>query len=89
MTISIGLTEPVPASRDARQQAREAKRRHHVVTLVMLSAAARTAVDKRTLAAVAVLAIGLAAAKGMASDRGMPGWEWYRAQGRRQSRKPA
>jgi hypothetical protein len=90
MTINIGLTEPVPVSRDTRQQPREAKRRKHVVTLVMLTAAARTAVDKRTLAAVVVLAIGLAAAKGMASERGMPGWEWYRAQGQKnKSRKPA
>ena len=89
MTINIGLTEPVPVSRDTRQQPREAKRRKHVVTLVMLTAAARTAVDRRTLAAVVVLAIGVAAAKGMASDRGMPGLEWYRAQGQRKSRKSA
>jgi len=89
MTINIGSAQPAPLSGDTRQQARETRRRHHVVTLVMLSAAARTAVDKRTLAAVVVLAIGLAAVKGMASERGMPGLEWYRAQGQRKSRKPA
>ena len=89
MTINIGSAEPVPLSGDTRQQAREAKRRQHVITLVMLTAAARTAVNKRTLAAVVVLAIGVAAAKGMASERGMPGLDWYKAQGQRKSRKPA
>jgi hypothetical protein len=89
MTINIGSAEPAPISGDTRQQAQEAKRRQRVITLVVLAAAARTAVDKRTLAAVVVLAIGLAAMKGMARERGMPGLEWYRAQGQRKSRKPA
>ncbi len=89
MTINIGLTEPVPVPGDTRQQAREAKRRQHVVTLVMLTTAARTAVNRRTLTAIVVLAIGLAAAKGMARERGMPGLDWYKAQGQSKSRKPA
>jgi len=89
MTINIGSAEPAPISGGTRQQAREAKRRQHVITLVMLAAAARTAVDKRTLAAVIVLAIGLAAAKGLASERGMPGLDWYRARGQSESRKSA
>jgi hypothetical protein len=89
MTINTGSAELAPLSSGTPQQAREAKRRRHVITLVMLNAAGRTAVDKRTLAAVVVLAIGLAAVKGMARERGMPGLEWYRAQGQRKSRKPA
>ena len=89
MTIDIGSAEPAPLSSGTRQQAQEAKRRRHVITLVMMAAAVRTAVDRRTLAAVIVLAIGLAAAKRLASDRGMPGLDWYRAQGQRKSRKPA
>jgi len=88
MTINTGSAEPAPLSEDTRLQSREARRRQHVITLVMLAAAARTAVDKRTLAAVVVLAIGVAAAKGMASERGMPGLDWYRAQGQRKSTRP-
>jgi hypothetical protein len=56
MTINIGSAEPAPITGDARQvarQAREARRRQRVIMLVMLAAAARTAVDKRTLAGVA------------------------------------
>ena len=81
MTTNIELAEPAPISGDAWQvphQAQEAKRRQHVVTLVMVAAAARTALDRRTLAAVAVLAIALAAAKGMAKERGTPALNWYR-----------
>ena len=59
------------------------------MTLVMLAAAARAAVDRRTLAGVIVLAIGLLAAKGLASDRGTPALDWYRARGRYGSRSPA
>ena len=89
MTINVGLAEPAPMSGGARQEAREARRRQHVITLVMLAAAARAAVDRRTLAGVIVLAIGLVAAKRMASERGTPALDWYRARGRGQSRSPA
>ena len=57
--------------------------------LVMLAATARVAVDKRTLAALITLAIGLAAAKGLASDRGTPALDWYRARGRDEGRSSA
>jgi hypothetical protein len=82
MTINVGLAEPAPMSGGTRQEAREARRRQHVITLVMLAAAARAAVDRRTLAGVIVLAIGLVAAKRMASERGTPALDWYRARGR-------
>ena len=80
MTINSGLAEPAPFSGGARQvahQAGEAKRRQRVVTLVMLAAAARMALDKRTIAGVIVLALGVAAAKGLTQERGMPGLDWY------------
>ena len=89
MTISIGLAAPPPISGSTRQEAREARRRQHVITLVMLAAAARAAVDRRTLAGIIVLAIGLAAAKGLASERGTPALDWYRARGRDKSRSSA
>jgi len=91
MTINSGLAEPAPISGGARQvahQAREAKRRQHVVTLVMLAAAARTALDRRTLAGVIVLAIGVAAAKSLATEHGTPGLKWYLARDRDKSRTP-
>jgi hypothetical protein len=81
MTINIGSAEPVPISGGTRQEAREARRRQHVVTLVMLAAAARKAVDRRTLAGAIVLAIALVAVKGLAQERGMPGLDWYRGLG--------
>jgi len=89
MTINIGLAEPAPVSGGSRQQAGEARRRQRVITFVMLAAAARTAVDRRTLASAIVLAIGLVAVKRMAGERGMPGLDWYRRQGQRGSRSPA
>lgn len=89
MTIDTGSAEPAPISGGTRQEAREARRRQHVVTLVMLAAAARVAVDRRTLAGVIVIAIALVAAKGLAKERGMPGLDWYRALGRDESRRPA
>jgi hypothetical protein len=89
MTINVGLAEPAPMSEGARQEAREARHRQHVVTFVLLAAAARAAVDRRTLVGVIVLAIGLAAAKRMATDRGIPALDWYRARGRDESRSPA
>jgi hypothetical protein len=88
MTINVGVAEPAPLPEGTRQEAREARHRQHVVTFVLLAAAARTAADRRILAGVIVLAIGLAAAKRMASERGVPGLAWYRAQGRDESRSP-
>ena len=55
----------------------------------MLAAAARVAVDRRTLAGVITIAIGLAAAKGLGSERGTPALDWYRRRGRAESRSSA
>ena len=88
MTINIGSAVPAPIA-GTRQEAREARRRQHVITLVMLAAAARAAVDRRTLAGVIVLAIGLAAAKNLGQERGTPGLDWYLARGRDESRSSA
>jgi hypothetical protein len=85
MTISTGLAAPAPRAGGTRQEARKARRRQHVITLVMLAAAGRAAVDRRTLAGIIALAIGLAAAKGLASERGTPALDWYRARGRDKS----
>jgi hypothetical protein len=89
MTSSIGLAAPDPISGGTRQEAREARRRQRVMMLVMLAAAARVAVDRRTLAGLITLGIGLAAAKGLASDRGTPALDWYRARGRDSGRPSA
>ena len=86
MTISIGLAASAPTSGGTRQEGREARRRQQVMTLVLLAAAARVAVDRRTLAGIITLAIGLVAAKGLASDRGTPALDWYRARGRDKGR---
>jgi len=88
MTINIGSAEPAPIA-GTRQEAREARRRQRVITLVMLAAAARAAVDRRTLAGVIVLAIGLAAAKRLATEGGTPGLDWYLARGRDENRSSA
>jgi len=88
MTINIGSAEPAPIA-GTRQEAREARRRQHVITLVMLAAAARAAVDRRTLAGVIVLVIGLAAAKRLATEGGTPGLDWYLARGRDENRSSA
>jgi hypothetical protein len=88
MTINIGSAEPAPIS-GTRQEAREARRRQHVITVVMLAAAARAAVDRRTLAGVIVLAIRLVAAKRLATEGGTPGLDWYLARGRDESRSSA
>ena len=88
MTINIGSAELAPIA-GTRQEAREARRRQHVITLVMLAAAARAAVDRRTLAGVIVLAIGLVAAKRLATEGGTPGLDWYLARGRDESRSSA
>jgi hypothetical protein len=89
MTINTGLAEPAPTSGADRQEVREARRRQRMVTVVILVAAARAAVDKRTLAGAIVLAIGLVAAKRVATERGFPVLEWYRAQGQQESRSSA
>ena len=89
MTINTGSAEPVPLSGDARQAAREAKLRQRVILLVGLAAAARVAVDKRTLAGVTVLAIGLVAATHMSKEHGVPGLDWYRRLGGDESRGSA
>jgi len=89
MTINSGLAEPSPIPEVTRQEAREARGRRRVVRLVMLAAVARTAVDRRTLAGVIVLAVGLVAVKQLASERGTPGLDWYRALGRDESRSSA
>jgi hypothetical protein len=81
MTINIGSAAPASLPGGARQEAGEAKRRKRVITLVMLAAAARAAVDKRTLAGVIVVAIGLVAAKRLASEGSVPGLDWYLARG--------
>jgi hypothetical protein len=86
MTMSIGSAAPDPISGGTRQEAREVRRRQRVMMLVMLAAAGRVAVDRRTVAGVITLAIGVAAAKGLASDRGTPALDWYRARGRDNSR---
>jgi hypothetical protein len=89
MTINSGLAEPSAIPEVTRQEAREARGRRRVVGLVMLAAVARTAVDRRTLAGVIVLAVGLVAVKQLASERGTPGLDWYRALGRDESRSSA
>jgi len=89
MTINIGLAEPAPISGRTRQEAPEARRRQHVITLVMLAAAARAAVDRRTLAGAIMVAIGLVAAKRLATESGTPGLDWYLARGRDESHSPA
>lgn len=68
---------------------RDARHRQRVVTFVMLAAAARVAVDRRTLAGIITLAIGLVAVKGLGSERGAPVVAWYRARGRGESRSSA
>jgi hypothetical protein len=88
MTTSIGSVKPAPDSAAA-HQTREAKRRQHVIKFVILAAAARTAVDKRTLVGVIALALGVAAAAGMANERGAPGWEWYVTHGGNKNRHSA
>jgi hypothetical protein len=55
----------------------EARRHQHVTKLVVMAAAARLAVDKRTLQGVIVLAIGVIAAGRLAKERGTPGLDWY------------
>lgn len=73
---------PVPAhalpgdAPDAVHQARAARRRRSVLKGVVLMSVARVATDKRTLVAVIVAVVGLAAAKQLASEGGNP-LEWY------------
>ena len=88
MTISIGSAVPPPISGRSRQEAREARRRQRIVAFLMLAAAARVAVDRRTVAGIITLAIGLVALKGLGSERGTPALDWYRGR-RGESRSPA
>jgi hypothetical protein len=67
-------------------QARAARRRRSVLRYVVLMSVARVATDKRTLVAVTVAVIGLAAAAQLASEGGNP-LDWYLslARGKRDS----
>ena len=58
------------------RQARAAQRRSTVLKGVVLMSVARAATDKRTLVAVIVAVIGVAAAKQLASEGGNP-VTWY------------
>jgi hypothetical protein len=58
------------------QPARAARRRSTVLKAVVLMSVARVATDKRTLVAVIVAVVGLAAAKQLASEGGNP-VDWY------------
>jgi hypothetical protein len=60
----------------AARQARAARRRRSVLKGVVLMSVVRVATDKRTLAAVVVTVVGLAAVKQLASEGGNP-LEWY------------
>lgn len=80
MTVNQGL--PVPArampgdTSDAARQARAARRRRSVLKGVVLMTVVGVATDKRTLVAVVVAVVGLAAAAHLASEGGNP-LEWY------------
>ncbi len=63
------------------RQTGEEKRRQRAVKLVMAAAVARMAVNRRTLAGVIVVAIGVAALKGITQERGFPVLDWYRSLG--------
>jgi hypothetical protein len=80
MVVDEGLPVPPRArpgdTSDAGQQARTARRRRSALRFVVLMTVARVATDKRTLVAVVVAAIGLAAAAQLASEGGNP-VEWY------------
>ena len=89
MTVSIGSAAPATTAGRTRQEAREARQRQRIVMFVMLAAAARAAVDRRTVAGIITLALGLAALKGLGSERGTPALDWYRGRGRGESRSPA
>jgi hypothetical protein len=80
MTVNEGLPVPPRATSgdasNAAQQARAARRRRSVLKGVMLMTAVRVATDKRTLVAVVVAAVGVAAAAQLASEGGNP-LDWY------------
>ena len=80
MTNSSGSVTHTHAQENARQAARpvpEVRRQQQVMKLVVLAAAARLAVDRRTLGGAIVLAIGVIAAARLAKERGTPGLDWY------------
>lgn len=80
MTNSSGSVAHDHTQGDTRLAARpapEATRHQHVTKLVVLAAAARLAVDRRTLRGAIVLAIGVIAAGRLAKERGTTGLDWY------------
>ena len=89
MTINTGPGGPASGSGGTGPQTREARRRQHVLTLVVAGAVARAVLSRRALAGVIAAGIGLAAAKRMGSERGTPALDWYRARGRQEGRSPA
>lgn len=80
MAVNEGLPVPPRAmSGDpsyAVQQARAARRRRSVLKGVVLWSVVRVATDKRTLVAIVVAIVGLAAAAQLASEGGNP-LDWY------------
>jgi hypothetical protein len=80
MTVNQGLPVlPHAMSGDtayAARQARAARRRRSVLKGVVLMTVIRVATDKRTLVAVVVAVVGLAAAARLASEGGNP-VDWY------------
>jgi hypothetical protein len=80
MAANDGLPMVPPAmpgdAPDRVHQARAARRRRSVVKGVVLMSVARVATDKRTLVAVIVAVVGVAAAAQLASEGGNP-LDWY------------
>jgi hypothetical protein len=80
MTVNEELPAPPRATSGdtsyAARQARAARRRRSVLKGVVLMTVVHVATDKRTLAAVIVAVVGLAAVKQLASEGGNP-LEWY------------
>jgi uncharacterized protein involved in response to NO len=65
---------------NARQVVRpapEVRRQQDVTKLVVLAAAARLALDRRTLSGAIALVIGVIAATRLAKERGAHGLDWY------------
>jgi hypothetical protein len=80
MTNSSGSVAHDHTQADTRLTARpapEATRHQNVTRLVMLAAAARLVVSKRTLQGIIVLAIGVTAASRLAKEQGTSGLDWY------------
>jgi uncharacterized protein involved in response to NO len=80
MTNSSGSVAQARLQGNTRQvacPAPEVRRQQHVIKLVMLAAAARLAVDRRTVQGAIVVVIGVIAASRLAKERGTPGLDWY------------